>query len=276
MTFSGTLEAWTDVLLTSAATLFNKLAGVLPNLLGALFLLFLGWLVARLCKGLARKVLKWVGFDRAMEKSRVNEALRDAGVQTSIGNIIALVVFWSVFLVFILSASEVLGLSVVLETFNRLLLYVPNIIGAIAIIVLSLLVARIIKDFVSVGLAQVKMIYAQPVSRAVEILIIIFGLIVALTQLGFDIGVLMANITIFIAGFVAIVVLSLGLGAKTVVENLLAGYYIKQMFEEDQEVILAGDKGKIKAINNISIVMETEEGEMVIPNHKVIEQGSFK
>jgi len=54
----------------------------------------------------------------------------------------------------------------------------------------------------------------------VELLIIIFGLIVAMTQSGFDIGILMANITLFIGGFVAIVVLSLGLGAKTVVENL--------------------------------------------------------
>jgi len=46
----------------------------------------------------------------------------------------------------------------------------------------------------------------------VELLIIIFGLIVAMTQSGFDIGILMANITLFIGGFVAIVVLSLGLG----------------------------------------------------------------
>ncbi|MEA1970549.1 MAG: hypothetical protein U9N37_02885 [Thermodesulfobacteriota bacterium] len=159
---------------------------------------------------------------------------------------------------------------------TRSVLYIPNIIAAIAIIVLTLFVVRFVKDMIAVGLAQVNLIYARPLARVVELFIIIFGLIVAMTQLGFDIGLLMANITIFIGGFVAIVVLSLGLGAKTVVENLLAGYYVRQLFKQDQEVILAGEKGRIKQIHNLGIVMETDNGEIVVPNHKIIERGSFK
>jgi hypothetical protein len=66
--------------------------------------------------------------------------------------------------------------------------------------------------------------------------------------------------SIFIGGFLAIVVLSMGLGAKNVVENLLAGHYVRQLFKQDQEVILMGGKGKIKQIHNLGIVMETDEG----------------
>ena len=71
-------------------------------------------------------------------------------------------------------------------------------------------------------------------------------------------------------------VLSLGLGAKTVVENLLAGYYVRQLFKQDQEVMLVGKRGKIKQIHSLGIVMETDEGEITVPNHKIIEKGSFK
>lgn len=276
MSFTGTFETWSDVLLTSATTLFSKLAGLLPNLAGAFLLLLLGWLVARLCRGLAGKLLKWTGFEKAMKKSRINESLEAVGITTGIGDVITLVVFWAVFLIFMVSASEVLGLSVVLSTLNRLILYSPNIIGAIAIIVLSLFVARFVKDLIAVGLAQANLIYARPLARGVELLIIIFGLIVAMTQLGFDIALLMANITLFIGGFVAIVVLSLGLGAKTVVENLLAGYYVKQIFQKDQEVTLLGRKGKIKRIQNLGIVMETDDGDIMVPNHRIIEKGSLK
>jgi len=276
MNFTGNLKTWSDVLFTSATALFTKLVNLLPNLIGALLLLILGWLVAKLCRRLALKILKWTGFEGAMERSRINETIKTAGITTSIGNVIAVVVFWTIFLVFVVSASEVLGLSVVLSTLNRLILYIPNIIASIAIIVLTLFLARFVKDLIAVGLAQVNLIYARPLARTVELLIIIFGLIVAMTQLGFDIGILMANITLFIGGFIGIVVLSLGLGAKTVVENLLAGYYVRQLFKQDQEVILAGGKGKIKQIHRLGIVMETDEGEIMVPNHKIIKKGSFK
>ena len=276
MNFIGSFKTWSDVLLTSATALFSKLAGLLPNLIGALLLLLIGWLVARICRGLTRKMLKWTGFERAMEKSRINETFKTVGITTSIGDVITFIIFWIIFLIFMVSASEVLGLSVVLSTLNRLILYIPNIIAAIAIIILTLFIARFVKDLIAMGLAQINLIYAQPLARIVELLIVVFGLLVAMTQLGFDIGILMANITLFIGGFVAIVVLSLGLGAKTVAENLLAGYYVRQLFKQDQEVILAGGKGKIKQIHILGVVMETEEGEIMVPNHKIVEKGSFK
>ena len=71
-------------------------------------------------------------------------------------------------------------------------------------------------------------------------------------------------------------VLSLGLGAKTVVESLLAGYYVRQLFKQDQDAILAGEKGRIKQIHNLGIVMKTEDGDIMVPNHKIVDKGSFK
>ena len=276
MDFTGSLKTWSDVLLTSATAFFTKLAALLPNLLGAFLLLLLGWLIAKFCRGLTRRVLGWSGFERAIERSRVNETIRTLGISTSIGEVTGHIVFWIIFLIFIVSASEVVGLSVVLRTLNRLILYVPNIIAAIAVIVLTLFVARFVKDLIAVGLGQISLIYAQPLARGLELLIIILGLVVAMTQLGFNIGVLMANITLFIGGFVAIVVLSLGLGARSVVQNILAAYYVRQLFREDQEVVLVGGRGKIKQIHSQGVIMETDEGEIMVPNHKIIEQGSLR
>jgi hypothetical protein len=276
MNFAGNLKTWSDVLLTSATAFFLKLADLLPHLIGSLLLLFLGFLVAKLCRRLALKLLTWTGFEEAMESSRINETIKAAGITTSISGVTAIVVFWTIFLVFVVSASEVLGLTVVLSTLNRLILYIPNIIASIAIIVIALFLARFVKDLIAVSLEQINLIYARPLAKTVELLIIIFGLIVAMAQLGFDIGILMANITLFIGGFVGIVVLSLGLGTKTVVENLMAGYYVRQLFKEDQDVILAGEKGRIKKIYNLGIVLNTEDGEIMVPNHKIVDKGSFK
>ena len=113
MDFTGSLKTWPDVLLTSATALFTKLAALLPNLIGALLLLLLGWLLAKLCRGLTRRVFGWAGFERAMERSRVNETIKTLGISTSIGEVMGHIVFWIIFLIFIVSASEVVGLSVI-------------------------------------------------------------------------------------------------------------------------------------------------------------------
>ena len=81
------------------------------------------------------------------------------------------------------------------------------------------------------------------------------------------------NITIFISGFVAIVALSMGLGTRSIAANLVAGYYIRKLFKEGQEVVLCGVKGKIKRINNINVVIEAESEELAVPNNEIIEWG---
>jgi hypothetical protein len=276
MDLTGSLEIWPDVLINSLTALFTKLANFLPSLIAALLIIFMGWLVAKICRGVTRKVVKWTGLERAMEKSRINESLKTIGIKKSIGDVISVIVFWIVLLVFLVSAAEVLGLSVVLSTLNRLIFYVPNIIAALVIIVLSLFVARFLKDIIAVSLTQLNLFYARPLARVAEVLIIIFGILVALTQLGFDIGILVANTTIFIGGFVAIVALSMGLGAQSIAANLIAGYYVRNLFKEGQDVELCGVKGKIKRINNINVVLKTKSGELVVPNNKIIEKGSLK
>jgi hypothetical protein len=245
-------------------------------LIGALILLLIGWFIAKLFKTLTKKTLKWTGLNKVMEKSRINETLKNVEIHSRIDDIAGIMVFWIIFLVFVVSASEVLGISVVLSTLNRLILYLPNVLGAIIIIILSLLLSRFVKDVVVAGLSQINMVYAAPLAKVIELLIIIFGFVIAITQLGFNMSLLMANITLFIGGFVAIVSLSLGLGSKTLVQNLLAGYYARKLLEKDQQVILLGRKGKIKQMNNIGVVLETEQGDLMVPNHKIIEHGSFE
>ncbi|MEA1970548.1 MAG: hypothetical protein U9N37_02880 [Thermodesulfobacteriota bacterium] len=127
MNFAGSLKTWSDVLFSSVSTIFTKLADLLPNLIGALLLLLIGWLVAKLCRGLTKKMLKWTGFEKVMERSRINESLKTVGITTNITDVITLMIFWIIFLIFMVSASEVLGLSVVLKTLNKLILQTSDL-----------------------------------------------------------------------------------------------------------------------------------------------------
>jgi small-conductance mechanosensitive channel len=98
----------------------------------------------------------------------------------------------------------------------------------------------------------------------------ILGVIVATTQLGIDLSFLTANIHLLVAGIIAFLAISLGLGSRTIAANLLAGFYTKQIFETGQEVFIANQKAKVKSVNDVCVIFTTEKGELVVPNERLM------
>ena len=97
----------------------------------------------------------------------------------------------------------------------------------------------------------------------------------ALTELGLDMTIFTANITIIIAGIVLAMALSIGLGSRSIMSNVLARYYIAQLFHVGDKVSLAGKKGTIIKLTPVSVVIKTEDEEkLYIPNERIIEEGS--
>ena len=109
-----------------------------------------------------------------------------------------------------------------------------------------------------------------------EILIVGFGILIALNELGFDMSIFTANITILVAGVVLAIVLAVGLGSRSIMANILARYYINQLFNIGDEVLLAGQRGTIEKITPVSVMVKTKQGEKpYIPNEMIIKEGSI-
>ena len=84
-----------------------------------------------------------------------------------------------------------------------------------------------------------------------------------------------ANITLIIGGVVLAIALSVGLGSRTIMSNVLSRYYICQIYHIGDEVRLAGHKGTIIKITPVSVVLNTENNEkLYIPNEQIIAEGS--
>ena len=70
-------------------------------------------------------------------------------------------------------------------------------------------------------------------------------------------------------------VLSIGLGSRPIMSNVLARYYIYQIFHIGDVVLLAGQKGTIIKITPISVIIKTDlDEELDIPNERTIAEGS--
>ncbi|MBI5753369.1 MAG: hypothetical protein HZA59_14685 [Hydrogenophilales bacterium] len=203
-----------DVFVASLTSFWTKLAAFIPQLLAALLLLFIGWIVAKLIRAAFNKFLCVIHFDQLAKKSGVESFLKHGELEVSLTKILAELVYWLVMLVVIILVSDSLGLSKVTELFHKVALYIPNIIIAIIVLVFGTLLARAINRVVFAYLKNIGVEGALTISTLSEYAIQIFVVFVALEQL--NIGTQLLT-TAFAIGFGAVclaLAIAFGLGGK--------------------------------------------------------------
>ena len=266
---------WGMVVIDFFQSLIEKIGGYLPNVIGAIVILAIGWLAAKILRGLTVKVLRVCGIVGLSKKIKFHDMLTKIGITSGLDQIIGGLVYYMVLLIFFISASEVLGFKVVLNTLNKFIAYLPHVFGAFLILIIALYLAKVIKDGLTSASTTLNIAYAGALSSVLEILIVGFGIVMALTELGLDMTIFTANITIIISGIVLAMALSIGLGSRSIMSNVLARYYIAQLFHIGDKVSLGGHKGTIIKVTPVSVVIQTDDEEkLYIPNEQIIEEGS--
>lgn len=203
-----------DIFLASLTSFSTKLAAFLPQLIAALMLLFLGWIAAKLIRAAVRKFLKVMHFDALSEKSGVEAFLKQGELNVSLSGVLAELIYWLAMLVVIVLVSDSLGLTKVTELFNRVALYIPNIIIAIIVLVFGTLLARAVNRVLFAYLKNMGVDGALTISTISEYAIQIFVVFLALEQL--NIGTQLLT-TAFAIGFGAVALalaIAFGLGGK--------------------------------------------------------------
>ena len=141
-------DIWTQSLLTAMNTLWGKLAGFIPNLLGALVVVLLGFVIAKLLDALLSKLLAKLGLDRLMGGTGLTKLLARVGIQVPVSTLVGKIVYWFVLLVFLVSAAESLGLQRVSATLDVLALYLPKVFGAALVLIVGVLLAQLVNSVV--------------------------------------------------------------------------------------------------------------------------------
>lgn len=264
-----------NVLINSLNQFMVTIASFLPNLVSALVLILIGKFLAGFSEQMTMKLLQLLGIKKLSEVGQVNQTLKKSGIQTTVSEFIGKTIYWIIFIVFLTAAADILGLTVVVETLNSLIAYVPKVLAAVIVFVITIAAARFVRGLLEATLEQINARYKGLLGAITEGLIIFFGVILAISQLGIDITVITTNLNIIIAGIVATIVVSFGLGSRMIMTNLIAGYYAKQILKKGQEVTIAGENGIIDHITDTTVVLNTKSGQKFIPNQLVIEKGSL-
>lgn len=125
----------------SLQTGFDNFFGFLPNVLGFIVLLVIGWIVAKVVKTAVRKGLEMTGVDGHLQRSSAHTYVERIAPGARVSALVATVAYWFVFLFFAVAAVSALRIPALTSFMNDVLAYLPNVIVAIAIFVVAALVS---------------------------------------------------------------------------------------------------------------------------------------
>lgn len=215
-----------DIFVTSLASFWTELASFVPQLIAALVLLLLGWMLAKLARTGVMRLLTLLKFDKATEKSGLEAFMKHADLDLSVGKLLGNLVYWLIILVMIVTVANSLGLSMVAELFNKVVLYIPNVIVAILVLVFGTILARFINRLVFAWLNNMEFEGALTVSTFSEYAMLVFVFFMAMEQLQIANELLTAAFIISFGAIGLAFAIAFGLGARDwaakVVEKVMA------------------------------------------------------
>ncbi|MGE8504707.1 mechanosensitive ion channel domain-containing protein [Pseudomonas berkeleyensis] len=267
------LDPWTQSLISAMTALWTKVAGFIPNLFVALVLVLLGFVVAKLLDTLLSKLLGKVGLDRLMTGTGLTKLLARVGIQASVSTLIGKIVYWFVLLIFLVSAAESLGLQRVSATLDVLALYLPKVFGAALVLLAGVLLAQLVSGLVRGAAEGVGLDYANGLGRVAQGLVIIISISVAIGQLEVKTDLLNNVIAIVLISVGLAVALALGLGSREIASQILAGIYVRELYQVGQQVQVGEVEGQIEEIGTVKTILLTDAGELVsVANRVMLEQ----
>ena len=220
-----TIENWGDAVLVSVTTALQNLLGFLPALIGAILILILGWIVAGFIAGLVERGLKAVGFERAAQSTGVAGFIQQAGSGWTASKIVAEIVKWFIRLIAIQAAASILGMEQISSAINAVLLWLPNLVVAMAIIVVAALIANFVAGVVRGAAAEMGFASPDLLANIARYAIIVFAAVAAIDQLGIAPTVVNALFIGSVAAVALAVGLSFGLGGRDVAARITEGWY---------------------------------------------------
>lgn len=217
------LQDWSSITLDALQNVWRGMVGFIPLLLGAVIIFLVGWLVSTAVGKLVAMLLNKVGFNRIFERSAWKAALDKAEIKVNPAQFVGGVVKWVLVIVFLLAAVEILGLVQFAGYLQSILDYLPNVVVAAFILVVTVIVTDIIEKVVRTTVEGIKVGYGKLVSEVIKWSIWVFAILAVLTQLGIAKSFMETLFTGIVAMLALAFGIAFGLGGKEVASDIWKG-----------------------------------------------------
>ena len=191
----------------------------IPQIIGAIIILIVGYIIAKVLQALITRILEGVGFEDWMERGGVKQFFDRAGTRQTPSSVLGMVVFWFIFIIAITMAANALGIQQISSFLNQLIAYIPSIFVALLILFLATLLANFVSGIVR-GATN-----SEVLASIAQYAIIIYAVFAALTQLGIAVQ-LTANTFLILLGAIGLALaIAFGIGGREVARDIVEKAY---------------------------------------------------
>ena len=201
------VQTWADVIRFTLQNLWTGFVMFLPNFLGALVIFFVGLVIAAGLSKIVEKLVDALKLDRLLEQFGLGKILERADLRLDSGRFIGVLVQWFFIVVTLLAVSDILKLEAFSDFLSQVLLYVPNIIIAVLIMLAGVVMAAFLAKLVRASVLAARLHSAHFLGALTKWSVLVFAFLAALSQL----GIAGALVNTLIMGFVAMLALAGGL-----------------------------------------------------------------
>lgn len=241
----------------------NGIIAQLPGILGALLLLVVGWLLAKAVRSIAIKLLNLLnGFLERVLSGRTRAVVR---FSTGVTRLVGGVLFWVTLFIFTTAALRTAGLSGIAVWLERVVEYLPSILTGGLIILAGYILSSLVRDVTHATAHSAELAEADLISRLAQAITFVTALIIGMEQVGVNTTFLTIMFGVSSATFLAGFALAFGFGARTLVSNLLAAHYAKDLLEPGQRVRIGDCEGRVLDLSATNIIIDTPEGRTSVP-----------
>ena len=218
---------WYSVTINALQNLWQGFVEFAPALIGAIIIFVVGWFISVGLGKLIAEILKKIRFNQIFEKGNWDEALAKADIKVDASAFIGAIVKWVFVIVFLMAAVEVLGLKGFAGFLGNILGYLPNVLVAAFILVVTVIITDILEKVVRAAVESIKVGYGQIVAAIVRWSIWIFAILAILIQLQVAPSLIQTLFTGLVALIVIAAGLAFGLGGKEIATDILRDLYKK-------------------------------------------------
>lgn len=215
------IENWGDVFARSLQGVWYGVASFVPNLVIALIIFAIGWVLAALIEKLVEAVFKSLKVDAALKSAGLEDVVKRAGHNLNSGLFVGSLVKWFVIVVFLIASFDVLGLTQVTSFLRDVVGYLPSVIIAVLILMVAVIIANAMQKIVVASARAAHVVNAELLGRITKWAIWIFAVLTALITLGIAPGLIQMILTAVFAGAALALGLAFGLGGKDAAQKIL-------------------------------------------------------
>src|SRR5918999_91945 len=224
----------------SFAQVFGEL---IPALLGALIIVFAGYLLARVLEKLVERFLRRVRLNNLLERGGVTQAVARSGSEVNPTRVLSNLVFWLVMFAVILIAANALGLQSLANVFSELVSYIPSVIAAIVIILIGIVLGGFVGGLIAAGVGAMQ--GGRALARLGRGGVILLAVFMALQELGIATDIVTTAFAILFGAIALALALAFGLGNRELAGQVTREWY--EQYRRERDAALARERAAEEA-----------------------------